>query len=104
MYKVYNWGPLVYQTKITHEENKTLLNSVIKNNSNYVKELANTVKEEYPFDPIVFTKTLKNYFSSFLDNYCSWYNIKEKPQFKLTHSWINFMKKGEFVPMHDHES
>tara|TARA_R100000908_G_C3728934_1_gene128954 strand:- start:554 stop:1117 length:564 start_codon:yes stop_codon:yes gene_type:complete len=102
--KTYNWGPLVYATKINNEENKTLLNSVIKNNSTYTKELANTVAEEYPFDPTIFTETLKHYFKSFLDYYCFWYNVKEKPQLKLTHSWINFMKKGEFVPMHDHEA
>ena len=77
--KTYNWGPLVYATKINNEENKILLDSVIKDNTTYTKELANTVKEEYPFDPVIFTKTLNNYFASFLNQYCSWYNIKEKP-------------------------
>ena len=102
--KVYNWGPLVYQTKITPEENKKLLQCIDKSNNDYKKELANTVKEEYPFDKQKFITITKSYFENFIKHYNLYYNNTTKKTLRLTHCWVNIMKKGEFVPMHDHET
>ena len=102
--KTYNWGPLVYTTKINNEENKKLFSSIKKNTNNYTKELANTVKKEYPFDKSIFADTLNKYFAPFLTEYNNYYNEKESRVLSITHCWVNIMKKGEFVPMHDHET
>ena len=101
-YKIYNWGPILFSTKIKKEEVNKLLKAYKKSKMTYVKELANTIEEEYPFDKDVFSKVIKVYLQVFMTEASRWYNKNLGKKITITHCWINDIKENEFVPMHDH--
>lgn len=100
----YNWGPLLFQTNIEENISTILLKNVKKENKFYEKELANTVKEEFEFDKKIFANLLEPYLIAYLNTAEKWYNKKIACGLEVTHCWINFMKKNEFVPLHDHNT
>lgn len=103
-YAVYNWGPLLFHANIENEISLNFLKNIKKENKFYKKELANTVKEEYEFDKQLFSNLLKPYLNAYLYAAEKWYNKKIANGLEITHCWINFMKKNEFVPLHDHNT
>jgi hypothetical protein len=103
-YSVYNWGPLLFSTNVNENISKELLKNYKKENKYYKKELANTVKEEFEFDKNLFSNLLKPYLTAYLEAAEQWYNKKIAKGLEITHCWINFMKKNEFVPLHDHNT
>jgi hypothetical protein len=103
-YSTYNWGPLLFSTDVDENISKKLLVNYKKENKPYKKELANTVKEEFEFDKTLFSNLLKPYLIAYLETAQQWYNKKIGDQLEITHCWINFMSKNEFVPLHDHNT
>ena len=77
-YKIYNWGPILFSTKIKKEEINKLLKAYKKSKITYVKELANTIEEEYPFDKDVFSEVIKVYLQVFVpmhDHYADFSSV-----------------------------
>lgn len=103
-YSTYNWGPLLFHTSIEEKISQELLKNFKKENNLYKKELANTVKEEFEFDKNLFSNLFKPYLNAYLHAAEQWYNKKIATSLEITHCWINFMKKNEFVPLHDHNT
>lgn len=103
-FTTHNWGPLLFSTSVDENISKELLKNFKKEDTSYIKELANTVKEEFQFDKILFSNLLKPYLTAYLETAEQWYNKKITSGLEITHCWINFMKKNEFVPLHDHNT
>lgn len=103
-YSTYNWGPLLFSTNVDENISVKLLENFKKENILYKKELANVVKEEFEFDKNLFSNLLAPYLNVYLNTAEEWYNKKIGNELEITHCWINFMKKNEFVPLHDHNT
>jgi hypothetical protein len=107
-YNVLNWGPCVVQVKVSDEfKNKLLVgaDSARAKNLNYQDKLAGIIKEEYAYEkkedylPEV-AQCLGIYDAAFQ----RWKSdpYERKPEYMLTALWVNYMKRYEFNPPHDH--
>ena len=102
----YQFGPILAKYKLNEEFITTLLNKGTKSNIDISSKLAGHIDNEKEF-----TKQDKDWFLNetqeiFL-NYLEYLKINslKKPNIKtlsLKKLWINFMKKGEFNPIHHH--
>jgi len=104
MSKFYYWGPLLYNTKINHEDiDKIKLlcdkNRNIKNDLR--KDLAGHIKEEYSIDGYNFSEIISPYLNDYQNTFKHWYGVNLK-SLEVTSTWVNFMKPGEFNPPHIH--
>ena len=107
-YNVLNWGPCVVKLKVSEEfRNKLLVGaeSARAKNLNYQDKLAGIIKEEYAYEkkenylPEV-AQCLGVYDVAFQ----RWKSdpYERKPEYMLTALWVNYMKRYEFNPPHDH--
>ena len=107
-YNVFNWGPCVVKLKVSEEfRNKLLVGaeSARAKNLNYQDKLAGIIKEEYAYEkkeeylPEV-AQCLGVYDVAFQ----RWKSdpYERKPEYMLTALWVNYMKRYEFNPPHDH--
>jgi hypothetical protein len=107
-YNVFNWGPCVLQVKVSDDfKNKLLLGAESARNKklDYTDKLAGIIKEEYQYEkkedylPEV-AQCLGIYDVAFQ----RWKSdpYEQKPEYMLTALWVNYMKKHEFNPPHDH--
>tara|TARA_R110000851_G_scaffold159547_1_gene302789 strand:- start:2517 stop:3110 length:594 start_codon:yes stop_codon:yes gene_type:complete len=104
-YEYFHWGPFLYKTKLLPEEIKQIKSLCKKDKKKDMrKTLAGVIKNEYSINekklfPIIFP---------YLDSYCKaaykHYDILTvKKQITLKTAWVNFMKKHEYNPFHEHE-
>ena len=116
------WGPPVVQTTISDElqaillkgGNKIRKSATLKKQNDYRKRLAGNIKEEYAFsncwskkeESIV--KEELTWLASLYTNTCG--DIVKNENFRRTPQqltmmkpvWINYMKQGEWNPVHNH--
>jgi len=107
-YQVLTWGPCVCKLRITDEFKDLLIKegeaSSVKEND-YQHRLAGIIQKEFKFRD--YDKLLP-YVNEFLRLYTSifekWKNqkFKKPPQYLLRSMWINYQRKNEFNPPHDH--
>jgi len=107
-YGVLNWGPCVCQLKISDDfKNKLLVGAeeAKKENLDYTNKLAGIIKGEYQY------KQKENYLPEVAQclgiydaAFQKWKSdpYERKPEYMLTALWVNFMKRHEFNPPHDH--
>jgi uncharacterized protein (TIGR02466 family) len=103
MTKVYHWGPLLFHTQIedsTLNQIKDLC--IIDKNLDFKKELAGHIDNEYKINSEFLQKYLNKSLNQFLECFKHYYS-REKYNLKIPNAWVNFMKKGEFNPPHEHE-
>ena len=97
--EVFNWGPLLWKTKISSKDIKKL--KELGHGIKYNKYLAGVINKEYQVDSDRFNKIIYPYIQAYTIVFEQWYNKKIKNLY--TNSvWINYMKKGEFNPPHIH--
>ncbi len=107
-YGIYNWGPCILKIKISEEFHKLLLteaNESKKKENLYQEKLAGIIKEEYKFrDRSVFIPYFSQILGVYDEAWQMWKNQKHerKPEYLLTALWVNYQKKHEFNPPHDH--
>ena len=107
-YGTLNWGPCVVQLRISDEfKNKLLVGAKEARDTKqgYQDKLAGIIKEEYSY------KNKENYLPE-IAQCLGIYDIafqkfknedyKQKPEYMVTAMWVNYMKKHEFNPPHDH--
>ena len=71
----------------------------------YRSRLAGIIKEEYAYrEREMFVKEISTCLGIYDKGYQKWRNeeYKQKPEYLLNALWINYMKKNEFNPPHDH--
>jgi hypothetical protein len=107
-YQVLQWGPCIVHLKISEDFQKKLLKGAEearKLKKDFRPHLAGIIKEEYSYEN---RKDYVDEIAQFLTVYDAAYQkwkseeYKVKPEYILNSLWVNFMKKGEYNPPHDH--
>ena len=94
--------------KISEEFQKKLLEegeASRKLKLDYRSRLAGIIKEEYAYrERNIFVKEISTCLGIYDKAYQKWRNeeYKKQPEYLLNSLWINYMKKNEFNPPHDH--
>ena len=107
-YGVFTWGPCCVHIRISEEFHKKLLDEAFKSRvkeQDYRNRLAGIVKEEYEYkDKGMFVQEIAQILGVYDEAFQKWKSerYKNKPHYVLTSLWVNFMKKHEYNPPHDH--
>lgn len=101
--RFYYLGPLLFHTKVVNKD----LNEIIKlchkdENLNFRKSLAGHVEDEFQIDYLKLQSILNTYLNDFKNCYLNFYS--RKIDFDVVSAWVNFMKAGEFNPIHTHDN
>jgi len=107
-YQVLQWGPCIVHLKISEDFQKKLLKGAAESRKlkkDFRPHLAGIIKEEYSYEN---RKDYVNEIAQFLTVYDAAYQkwksekYKIKPEYILNSLWVNYMKKNEYNPPHDH--
>jgi len=107
-YQVLQWGPCIVHLKISEAFQQKLLKGAEearKLKKDFRSNLAGIIKEEYSYEN---RKDYVDEIAQFLTVYDLAYQkwkseeYKVKPEYILNSLWVNFMKKNEYNPPHDH--
>ena len=107
-YQVLQWGPCIVHLKISEDFQKKLLkggDEARKKNKDFRSNLAGIIKEEYAYeDRKEYVDEIAQFLSVYDAAYQKWKNeeYKIKPEYILNSLWVNYMKKAEYNPPHDH--
>ena len=106
----YRFGPLLTGLALDNEFTKELSKRGKKTKIDWSKNLAGHIEKELRFeekDMLWFLKMSNEVFSRYIELYLKYSSldidtVSPKRSYKLENLWINFMKKGEFNPIHTH--
>ena len=105
----YNWGPCVVKVKILDDFKKVLLEEARKNEEDYASKLAGQIRKETGYSEESRNKIIP-YLSPYLGVYneCFQRHQNKKfehgaPEYVLSALWVNYQRKHEFNPPHDHD-
>jgi len=105
-YKFWNLGTFVYQAKAPDHVVKRLLDEGNKKLESYNKSLAGHIKQQFLYDKetiIWFYNEMQDYWNSWRDKHCAFNGfINHHIDLHSYELWVNYMKKGEFNPLHTH--
>ena len=107
-YQVLQWGPCIVHLKISEDFQQKLLKGgeeARKKNKDFRSNLAGIIKEEYAYeDRKDYVEEISQFLTVYDAAYQKWKNeeYKVKPEYILNSLWINYMKKNEYNPPHDH--
>ena len=107
-YGVFSWGPCVVQLKISEDFRKKLLteaNESGKEELKFTTKLAGVIKEEYAYrKKEIFLPEISQVLGVYDQAFQKFKNkpYEHKPEYLLNSLWVNFMKKNEYNPPHDH--
>ncbi len=107
-YQVLQWGPCIVHLKISEEFQQKLLKEAEKariKNKDFRANVAGMIKEEYAYeDRKEYVNEVAQFLTVYDEAYQKWKNerYKTKPEYMLNSMWVNYMKKGEYNPPHDH--
>ena len=107
-YGVLQWGPCVVHLRISEAFHEKLLTEAAKSrkaNLDFRNRLAGIIKEEYSYkDREMFLPEISQCLGVYDQAYQKWKNepYPIQPEYLLTSMWVNYIKKNEFNPPHDH--
>ena len=107
-YQVLQWGPCIVHLKISEEFQQKLLKGAEearKENKDFRDNLAGIIKEEYAYENRAdYVEEISQFLTVYDEAYQKFKNekYKVKPEYILNALWVNFMKKNEYNPPHDH--
>ena len=107
-YQVLQWGPCIVHLKISEDFQKKLLKGgeeARKQKKDFRSNLAGIIKEEYSYeDRQDYVDEIAQFLTVYDLAYQKWKSeeYKVKPEYILNSLWVNFMKKNEYNPPHDH--
>ena len=105
-YSYQNFGPFVMKTKMPKDVIERLLKDGKKLQTSYHKQLAGHVKGQYLYSPKTqewFYNIFQPYFQKYREGHCKFHGIEEKSvAVDAQDLWVNFMKPGDFNPIHTH--
>ena len=104
----YNWGPCVTKLKILDNFKELLLTEAKKSKKDYRHKLAGQIDTEIGYSQEskdIITPELAKYLGVYDQMFQKFQNKKYniQPHYALTALWINYQKKNEFNPPHDHD-
>jgi len=101
-----NWGPFVLKTKLPDYIIKELLIQGKKTKQNYNKSLAGHLKDQFLYPVNVqnwFYKEITPILQAYREGHCKYHGIENlNVELSFDDLWINYMKAGDFNPMHTH--
>ena len=105
-YQIIPFGPFVMKTKIPEDMRKRLLRDGKKELVNYNKNLAGHLKSQFLYGPETtkwFYKESNFIWQAYREGWSKW---SGRPNVTLELNaislWVNFMKPGDFNPVHTH--
>ena len=107
-YQVLQWGPCIVHLKISEDFQQKLLKGAEearKENKDFRDNLAGIIKEEYAYENRAdYVEEISQFLTVYDEAYQKFKNekYKVKPEYLLNALWVNFMKKNEYNPPHDH--
>ena len=107
-YQVLQWGPCIVHLKISEEFQQKLLKGAEearKENKDFRDNLAGIIKEEYAYENRAdYVEEIAQFLTVYDEAYQKFKNekYKVKPEYLLNSLWVNYMKKNEYNPPHDH--
>ena len=107
-YKLHHWGPCLMGTKCPEKVTNYLFEATKKLQEDARSTLAGHIEKELFFeqkDKDYFVENTRHIFSKYIDVLIKDWHPTGKYDFstvELDKFWVNFMKAGEFNPMHTH--
>ena len=101
--RFYYFGPLLFHTEI-NENDLNKINSLCHKdeNLNHRKHLAGHINDEFRIDYKKLESILDLYFDDYKNCFYNFYGYRM--DFYINSAWVNYMKAGEFNPMHTHDN
>ena len=108
-YNYYHFGPFLFSCKIQESLLRFLEKSSKNLEKSYSDKLAGHLNNQYLFPEVVqkeFYKQFLEYISAYREAHCDYFNLNKNITVNIspTDLWINFMRPGEFNPLHVHGS
>ena len=101
-----NWGPYVMKTSVPNYIIERLMQDGIKTKKNYNKKLAGHLKNQFLYPKETqhwFYTQIKPILQAYREGHCLYHGIKNlEVELGADDLWINFMKSGDFNPLHTH--
>ena len=105
-YQVINFGPFLMKTKCPKHIQERLLIDGKKELKSYNNNLAGHLKDQFVYNKdtmMWFYKETKMIWDAYRTGHCNFHNIEQsKLELDAHNIWINFMKPGDFNPLHTH--
>ena len=100
--KFYFFGPLLYHAKLDEKTLNEIKNLCSKDKQKDFRiNLAGHLDHEYKIDSIKLESILNPVFENFYNVHKKFYNKDAEAQY-VRDAWVNYMKKGDFNPLHAH--
>ena len=101
-----NWGPYVMKTTVPKHITDRLKTEGKKTKKNYNHALAGQLDHQFLYPPNVqkwFYNTMTPYIQAYRDGHCKFHALDRlNVEFSADDLWVNFMKPGDFNPLHTH--
>ena len=105
-YTYMNWGPFVLKTKLPNYVIKELLIQGKKAKQSYNKSLAGHLKDQFLYPVNVqnwFYKEITPILQAYREGHCKYHGIENfNIELSFDDLWVNYMKAGDFNPIHTH--
>jgi len=102
--RFYYWGPLLFRVTLSPEDIqalKNVCNEARLEKKDHNKKLVGIIKEELLINSEKYTEIVKPYLEKYQMAYQNYHGKKFK-HMQTESVWVNYMKKGEFNPPHNH--
>ena len=101
-----HWGPYVMKTSLPKHIINKLKTEGKKAKESYSHKLAGHLDHQYLYPADVqrwFYDNMTPYIRAYRDGHCKYHNLENlKVELNADDLWVNYMKAGDFNPMHTH--
>jgi len=101
-----NWGPFVLKTKLSDYIIKELLIQGKKTKQSYNRSLAGHLDNQFLYSVQAqnwFYKEITPILQAYREGHCKYHGVESlNVELSFDDLWINYMKAGDFNPMHTH--
>jgi len=101
-----NWGPYVMKTKVPDYIIKKLKSEGKKAKTSYNHSLAGHLNNQFLYPPKIqqwFYKEIQPILNAYRDGHCKYHGIENlEVELGFDDLWVNYMKPGDFNPLHTH--
>ena len=102
-FRYYNWGPLLYSSKVTPDRVTKILEICNKAKKSYTHNLAGHLKKELELPALKIFNVLNPYFRSYARCGEETKILTNLPLLTMEAAWVNYMEAGDFNPPHNHD-
>ena len=105
-YSHINWGPFVMKTEVPNYIIKKLKTEGKKLKTSYNHQLAGHLDNQFLYSNNIqkwFYNEIHPILQTYRDSHCTFHGIKQlNVELQADDLWVNFMKPGDFNPLHTH--